>query len=63
MNTYYKVETKVYDNGYTSIEYKGVVLSEISLNDTCVEGSRYDLYLDYFGTEKEARDFIRENRE
>jgi|GEM_PF-1029822 len=59
MKTYHKVETKVWDNGTASVQYKGVIISKVPLNDSCVEGSRYDLYMDYFETESEALAFVR----
>ena len=60
MKVYYSVVTKVYDNGRVECNLDGCKSFEERPENTCVGLAGYDLYMDFFETEKEAKEFVQE---
>lgn len=56
----YQVTTKCYDSGRIVCGITGIVDTEgFKPASTYKELSQYDLYVDYFWTEREAKEFVK----
>lgn len=60
-NTYRAVATTIFDDGRSVVRYAGTTSDYFKPENKCSSTSRADRYIDWFDSEEEANEFIKEN--